>query len=72
MDTRKSTKKGLALRRGAIVFVALAVLTAVEFILARMAVTSAILWILAIAKAALVINFFMHISRLSQPDEGGH
>ncbi len=72
MDTRKTTRKGLALRRGIIVFLALAVLTAVEFVVARGGVPSGILWILAILKAALVINFFMHLSRLFQPDEGGH
>ncbi|HWQ04904.1 MAG TPA: cytochrome C oxidase subunit IV family protein [Longilinea sp.] len=72
MDTRKTTRKGLALRRGVIVFLALAVLTAVEFVAARSGVPSAILWIIAILKAALVINFFMHLSRLFQPDEGGH
>lgn len=72
MDTRKTTRKGLALRRGVIVFLALAVLTAIEFVVARSGVPSAILWIIAILKAALVINFFMHLSRLFQPDEGGH
>ena len=72
MDTRKTTKKGLALRRGAIIFLGLAILTAVEFILAKMSVPSVILWIIALSKAGLVINFFMHISRLFEPDEGGH
>ncbi|MRR32922.1 hypothetical protein EG834_21900 [bacterium] len=72
MDTRKTTKKGLALRRGVIIFLGLAILTAVEFILAKMSVPSVILWIIALSKAGLVINFFMHISRLFEPDEGGH
>lgn len=72
MDTRKTTKKGLALRRGVIIFLGLAILTTVEFILAKMSVPSVILWIIALSKAGLVINFFMHISRLFEPDEGGH
>lgn len=72
MNTRKTTKKGLALRRSAIVFLGLAVLTTVEFILAKMMVPSIILWIIALSKAVLVLNFFMHISRLFQPDEGDH
>lgn len=72
MNTRKITKKGLALRRSVIVFLGLAILTAVEFILAKMSVPSVILWIIALTKAGLVINFFMHISRLFQPDEAGH
>lgn len=72
MNTRKITKKGLALRRSVIVFLGLAILTAVEFILAKMSVPSIILWIIALTKAGLVINFFMHISRLFQPDEVGH
>ncbi|TLN27496.1 hypothetical protein FDZ74_01345 [bacterium] len=72
MDTRKTTKKGLALRRGVIIFLGLAILTAVEFILAKMSVPSIILWIIALSKAGLVINFFMHISRLFEPEDGGH
>lgn len=72
MDTRKTTKKGLALRRSMIVFLGLAILTAVEFMLAKISVPSIILWIIALSKAGLVINFFMHISRLFQPDEGDH
>jgi cytochrome c oxidase subunit IV len=37
-----------------------------------MTVPSVILWIIALSKAGLVINFFMHISRLFEPDAGGH
>lgn len=72
MNTRNTTKKGLAFRRGLIVFIGLAILTALEFILAQSAAPSLTLWIVAILKAGLVIHFFMHLSRLFQPDEGGH
>ncbi|GAP15185.1 prokaryotic Cytochrome C oxidase subunit IV [Longilinea arvoryzae] len=72
MNSGKTSQKDPALRRGVFVFLALAGVTALEYILARMGVPSAVLWILAISKAGLVIDFFMHISRLFGTDEGGH
>jgi cytochrome c oxidase subunit 4 len=72
MNTRNTTKKGLALRRGVMVFIGLVILTAAEFFLAQIMVPAVVLWIIALLKAGLVIQFFMHLSRLFQPDEGGH
>lgn len=61
-----------ALRRGVIVFAALAVLTAVEYFLGINEVPSILLWITALIKAGLVLWFFMHLPRVFSPEEGGH
>ena len=65
------SKRGTAYRRSTIVALILAVLTVLEY---YAAVLYPDMWIvlvlLAIAKAALVINYFMHVSRLwSQGEE---
>ena len=52
------------LRRGVYVFIALAVLTAIEYILGTNEVPSIFLWMIAILKSALVLVYFMHISRV--------
>jgi cytochrome c oxidase subunit IV len=64
-------KRAAAYRRSIIVALILAALTVVEY---YAAVLYPELWIvlvlLAIAKAALVVNYFMHVSRLwSQSEE---
>ncbi len=57
------------LSRGARVFGALAVLTAVEWFAARW--PAAVLWlaVLALAKTALIAEYFMHYSQLVRPEE---
>jgi heme/copper-type cytochrome/quinol oxidase subunit 4 len=65
-------KKPLSeLSRGALVFAALAVFTAVEYFIAIYEAPVIFLWVIAILKGALVLIYFMHISRLSGT-EGGH
>jgi cytochrome c oxidase subunit 4 len=59
------------LRRGVIVFVVLAVLTGIEYILGTSLAPIVFLWIIALGKAALVIWFFMHVFRVFR-SEGGH
>ncbi len=56
------------LQRGVLVFLALAVLTAVEYLLGVREVPSIFLWVIALLKAALVLVYFMHISRISGSD----
>lgn len=62
---------GLAekLSLGGRVFLALAVLTAVEWFAARW--PGALLWLVAIAlgKTALIAEYFMHYSQLVRPEE---
>lgn len=59
------------LTRGVVIFVALAVLTAIEYALGVIAAPAVYLWIIAIMKAGLVLWFFMHIGRVFRA-EGGH
>lgn len=61
-----------ALKRGVIVFVILAVLTAIEYYLGINEVPSILLWAVALIKMLLVLQFFMHINRVINPDKGGH
>ena len=65
-------KKSAALREGVFVFLALAVLTAVEYVVGVSTEMIALLFALMLVKAALVVYFFMHISRLFESEEGGH
>jgi len=68
MENKKPVSE---LRRGVMVFLALAVLTAIEYIIGTQELPSIFLWILAVLKGALVLVYFMHITRLSN-SEGGH
>lgn len=54
-----------AVRTGWVVFAVLAVLTAVEYVIAvEMSKNIPILIGIAIVKAALIVNYFMHIARI--------
>ena len=68
MDNRKSA----ALRQGVFVFITLAVLTAAEYWIGVSTDKAALIFVLFLIKATLVINFYMHVSRLFSPEEGGH
>jgi len=61
-----------ALKRGVVVFIILAVLTAIEFYLGKNEVPSILLWAVALIKMLLVLQFFMHIGRVINPEKGGH
>ena len=65
-------KKSAALRQGVLVFIALAVLTAIEYGIAVSINNTLLLFVALLIKAALVVYFYMHISRLRSPEEGGH
>lgn len=71
METSTDTQKKMELRRGVIVFVALAVLTVIEYFLGTHAAPTIFLWLIALLKAGLVIWFYMHIQRAFR-EEGGH
>ena len=74
MNDPQSPKDGLK-RRGIYVFLALLVLTLIEFFVAS-SNTSALLPLMAlimIAKAAVIVEYFMHLRGIFQPeDEEGH
>lgn len=60
-------------KMGTYVFIALALLTAVEFAVAALALTWwSVFIIIAIIKAWLVIQYYMHFSRLFTEETVGH
>lgn len=67
----KSLSKMNALTRGVAIFIILAVLSALEYILGINEVPSVLLWIIALTKFGLVLWFFMHLPRVFNTD-GGH
>lgn len=69
-----SQKRGSAYGRSTVVAIALAVFTVIEYFLAVSLPGDALLvpmFIIGLLKAAAVVYFYMHISRLWKPD-GGH
>ncbi len=60
-----SEKKTAAMRRGVIVFVALMILTVIEYVVSvSLSSSLVLLFLIALVKAALIVTYFMHISRL--------
>lgn len=66
-----NSRRAAAYRFSTMVVLALAVLTAVEYTAALYHTGAVLLFLLALAKAYFVVNFFMHIARLWRAD-GGH
>ncbi|MFL7867351.1 MAG: cytochrome c oxidase subunit 3 [Anaerolineales bacterium] len=64
------TDKKTALNLGVIIFVFLAVLTALEFFVAVAIEAVVILILIALVKVGLVAYYYMHIYRLNRADEG--
>lgn len=64
--------KSAAFRQIAGVAIGLAALTVVEYFVGINLPSTVLLFLLALIKAWLVVYFFMHISRLWTPEEGGH
>jgi caa(3)-type oxidase subunit IV len=62
--------KSAAFRRGFAVLVALAVLTAAEYWISVTTGSAVFLLIVALAKAGLILNYFMHMAKLWR--EEGH
>jgi cytochrome c oxidase subunit 3 len=62
--------KSSALTQGVIIFVYLAVLTVIEFLIAVSFNAVSILVVVAVIKAALVMYYYMHIYKLNQDSEG--
>ena len=59
------------LKRGLFVFLLLAALTVVEYILGVSQVPYILMWLIALIKGGLVVWFFMHVFRVFG-SEGGH
>lgn len=64
--------KGAAFRQGIIVALILAGLTVLEYYVGIAFPSAALLFLLALIKAALVVYFFMHIYKVWSGTEGGH
>lgn len=62
-------RKAADYRQIYIIFVILAVLTAAEFIVSANLNTPVLLLLIALAKAALIVQFFMHVYRLWREEE---
>lgn len=67
----KTSPKMNSLTRGVVIFVILAVLTGIEYILGTNEAPAVLLWLVALIKGGLVLWFFMHLPRVFSPD-GGH
>ena len=61
--------KGSAFRRSTTVALILAALTVIELFVALYLPSLVILMLIAAFKAVLVLNYFMHVSRLWTPQE---
>ena len=69
---QQSTKaKGAAFQRGIIVLIVLAFLTAVEYLIAIELQAITILAVIGLIKAAIIVQYFMHISNIFS-EEGSH
>jgi hypothetical protein len=58
-----------AYRRGVIVFIGLAILTIVEFALALTTESIVFLFVLGLAKAGLIVQYYMHAGKLWEGEE---
>jgi hypothetical protein len=58
-----------AYRRGLVVFIGLAILTAVEFSLALATESIVFLFVLGLAKAGLIVQYYMHAGKLWEGEE---
>lgn len=69
-DEKASAARKSAYRQGILVLLALAVLTGVEFWIAAAAGGSIVfLFILALAKAGLILQYYMHLGHLWTEEE---
>ena len=68
-DELTQTRGPSGLLLGVLVFIILAILTAAEFIFALFLNVWPLLALMALLKAGLVMNYYMHIARLFQPEK---
>lgn len=71
IKTKALTEK-LALRRGWIVLIVLALLTAVELYIAIRLQSITILFVIVLIKAAIIVQNFMHVSEVFASEETAH
>jgi cytochrome c oxidase subunit 4 len=74
-EEQRVSGAGAAYRRGIIVAVVLAVLTVVEYFIGTGEILNGsliVLAVIALVKAGLIVQYFMHISRLWTDEEEAH
>ncbi len=71
MQESNQTKEAMQ-RRGVMVFVALLVLTGLEFWVAVSTNSLILLALTAAPKAILIMEYYMHVGKLGQGQEGDH
>lgn len=62
-------KKTAAFRQGIFVLVALGILTGVEYLISLSSGSVVFLFLIALGKAGLILNYFMHVASLWQEEE---
>lgn len=68
-----NSEKSALFKRGLLVFAGLIVLTAVEYLASKAPGAIALLCFLALGKAGLILEFFMHLGKVFLGHEnGGH
>lgn len=63
-------EKASAYELGGTVLLGLAVLTAAEYALGVQAISVVALFIVALIKGGMILNYFMHVTRLWSDEEG--
>jgi hypothetical protein len=69
IDTAVLTRRSVAYRQGFLVLIALAVLTAVEYTVGVTWSSVALLLVMGLIKAALIVQYFMHVHRVWSEEE---
>ena len=64
-------KKAAAFRRGIVVLIVLAILTAVEYYVSLSQASMVVMFLIALLKAAAILQYFMHVRKLWS-EEGEH
>lgn len=61
-------KKASAFRQGILVLVALGVLTGIEYLISQSSGSVVFMFLIAVGKAGLILNYFMHVANLWQEE----
>jgi cytochrome c oxidase subunit 4 len=70
VDKQSAAVRKGAYRQGIYVFIGLAVLTALEFVIASVLAGSVVfLFVIALVKAGLIIQYYMHLERVWSEEE---
>jgi hypothetical protein len=64
-----SERRSAAYRQVLFIFILLAVLTGIEYVIAITIESAALLFVVALAKTGLIVNYFMHVYRLWRQEE---